>query len=353
MARVRDDEALTRTFTLQSDACTAMGAPFTGRVCRWLATALDDTSALGRRVIGWPRANRGGDLVPLRCCAGFHALARSGRVPALSAAYPPHVCDDAALADALAAGLAREDAFLTSWLDSPPQTNEVGRSAILLGGILALAQIVERPIALHEIGASAGLNMHFDRWSYDLGQGGAWGAPDAPVRIASAWTGAMPARDTPFAIADRAAGDLRPLSIARADDRERLLSYVWPDQTERLARAEAAVAAASSSGLVVEAGDARDWVARHFSDAHTQPGLARVLWHSVFIQYLDPPVRTALIDDIIAIGRTASIASPFAWLRMEAGEDRARCELRLTVWPAGEDLKLADVDWHGRSAHWL
>ena len=79
-----------------------------------------------------------------------------------------------------------------------------------------------------------------------------------------------------------------------------------------------------------------------------------MLWHSVFIQYLDPPARRALIAAIRARGAQATADRPFAWLQMESGLDRRdQCELRLTLWPGGETIRLADVDWHGRSAHWL
>ena len=87
--------------------------------------------------------------------------------------------------------------------------------------------------------------------------------------------------------------------------------------------------------------------------SRAQDGTCTVLFHSVFIQYLDPPDRAALVADILARGAVATGHSPFAWLRMEANEaDSARCELRLTLWPGGTDRALADVNWHGRSAHW-
>ena len=240
------------------------------------------------------------------------------------------------------------------YLDSAPQTNEIGRSGVLLGGLLTIAQRLNKPIALFEVGASAGLNLQFDRWSYDLGEAGRWGPQDARVKARCAWTGDTPKMRPTLDVVSRAASDLSPLDPAKPDDRDRLLSYIWPDQTERLERTVAALDIAAASGLKVEKADAIDWVAERLSANDAQPGTATVLWHSVFIQYVDAPARRTLIDAIRSRGEQATDDTPFAWLEMEQGhENRAQCELRLTLWPGGETVRLADVDWHGRSAHWL
>src|SRR5207253_1719152 len=84
--------------------------------------------------------------------------------------------------------ISREDERLTAFLDSPPQTNEVSRSAALLPGYLAIARLAGLPLAIREIGASAGLNLFFDRYSYDYGRFG-WGEPAARTRIACEWRG--------------------------------------------------------------------------------------------------------------------------------------------------------------------
>ena len=124
----------------------------------------------------------------------MHALARSGRCPPLSAVYPPHAADPDAVWAGIEAAIEQEDAFLGAYLDGPPQTNEVARSNAILGGCLFIAGKTGTPLELFEIGSSAGLNLSFDRYGYDLGVG-RWGLVDAPVQIASRWEGDPPSLD--------------------------------------------------------------------------------------------------------------------------------------------------------------
>ncbi|MCB1536326.1 MAG: DUF2332 domain-containing protein [Rhodoblastus sp.] len=240
---------------------------------------------------------------------------------------------------------------MTAFLDSPPQTNEVVRSAVLLGGFLTIAEAVGRPLALYELGASAGLNLLFDRYAYDLDESRKWGDAKSPVRIASAWKGAAPALTTSLKIASRAAVDLRPVDARVSDDRERMLAYIWPEQTERLRRIEPALDMVAASDLRVEQGDALVWM-KTMMAGPPPDGVCRVVFHSVFFQYLPADLRRALREKIVEIGERATTVAPFAWLSMEAGEDRMSCELRLTIWPGAERRKLAEVDWHGRWATW-
>lgn len=343
---------IAEAFERQTKACLEMGAPFTARVCQILGARLDATSAFGRRVAAWPADTLWPDLMPLRCCAALNTLVRRSLAPALAGFYPPNASgDDDPFWNAIAATIADHDAEMTAFLDSPPQTNEVVRSAVLLGGFLTIAKAVDRPLTLYELGASAGLNLLFDRYAYDLGDNRKWGDANSPVRISSAWSGEAPALDRPLKIASREAVDLRPVDARSRDDRERMLAYIWPEQAERLRRIEPALDMVASSGLVVEQGDALAWL-ENIMAGPPQEGVCRVAYHSVFFQYLPAPLREALRQEIIAIGERATEATPFAWLSMEAGADRMSCELRLTIWPGAERRKLADVDWHGRWAKW-
>ncbi|EUA52516.1 hypothetical protein I552_8624 [Mycobacterium xenopi 3993] len=76
----------------------------------------------------------------------------------------------------IATTAAEHTGTLRAALDQPPQTNEVGRSAALIGGLLILTRQFQLPVRLFEIGASAGLNLRADRYRYCY-PGGQWAHP--------------------------------------------------------------------------------------------------------------------------------------------------------------------------------
>ena len=350
--KIADRADIAEAFERQAKACAELGGPFTAGVCRVLGANLDDSSAFGRRVAAWPADSLAPDLMPLRCCAALNLLVRTGRAPTLAAFYPPQAPgDDDAFWSAIAATICEHDSEMTAFLDSAPQTNEVVRSAVLLGGFLQIAAATPMPLALYELGASAGLNLLFDRYAYDFGENRRWGDPTSPVRIGSDWTGAAPALDTPLQIASRAAVDLRPVNARARDDRERMLAYIWPEQSERLRRIEPALEIVAASDLAITQGDALAWL-NNVMSGPPRTDVCRVVYHSVFFQYLPAALRDKLRETIVALGRQATPVSPFAWLSMEAGPKQMSCELRLTIWPGGERRVLAEVDWHGRWAKW-
>ena len=123
------------------------------------------------------------------------ALAAWGVIaaPALAARYPPaasHI-DAAALAEIIPSVAVAHIDFLTEFVTSPPQTNEVSRSKALVGGFLTVAAETGLPLRCLEIGSSAGLNQNWSLYRYDLGDWG-WGDPDSPVRLTAGWTGGAP-----------------------------------------------------------------------------------------------------------------------------------------------------------------
>ena len=101
--------------------------------------------------------------------------------------------------------------------------------------MLHLSAITRLPLEVLEIGASAGLNLAFDEYRYELGDGRTWGPADAPLTVECLWRGSTPPLDAPLAVVARAGCDLRPVDPANAEDRARLISYVWADQLHRLA----------------------------------------------------------------------------------------------------------------------
>jgi hypothetical protein len=343
---MKEDE-VRASFAEQAHWCAKLGSPFTARLCTLLGQRLDTTTAVGRRVLAWPGDPKGSaDALALRLCGGLHWLVRSGRVPALARAYPPNPApDDEALWDAIAVALGDDSVCL--WLDSAPQTNEVGRSAVLMSGLLVVAHRFGLPLDLYELGASAGLNLLLDRYGHDLG-GVRAGDPSSPLELEPEWIGAPPPA-APVRIRARQGVDLRPADPVA--DRDRLIAYVWPDQERRLVQIGQALAIAGDRRLEVDAADAADWLEDRLPLA-PQPGAARVIMHSVAYQYFPPETQRRVAAHIHSAAAAAAEDSPLAWLRFEKLAEDPSYSLRLRMWP-GEDRLLAWVQPHGAKLRWV
>ena len=336
--RARAAEAFAR----QAAACDALGSPFMGRLMRLAHGALPP-GPLRERIDGWPgTGDFTGDAVALRLAGGLHALARAG--DPLAAAYPPHEADDAALAAALSDAVRREEDRLLRWLDSPPQTNEVRRAACLIAAAHLLAARHGLPLVLSELGASAGLNLLFDRFALETPDGPR-GAAGPVLTLAPDWTGPVPPA-APFTVAARAGVDLSPIDVRDPAQRERLMAYLWPDQPFRARITEAAIAAGPP---LPETADAVDWLERRL--AAPRPGALHLVYHTVAWQYL-PAERQARGEALLAAaGARAAPDAPLARLSME-GDGGRGAAVTLTTWPDGLTETLGRICFHGRWVDW-
>jgi hypothetical protein len=241
-------------------------------------------------------------------------------------------------------------AYIEAFLKSPPQTNEVGRSAVLLGGFLTIAKETGLPLRLLEIGASAGLNTVWDRFRYQFG-GVAWGDPQSAVTLTPDWAGPLPPLDAKLRIVERRACDVAPIDLEDPVQRLRLRAYVWADQRDRLTRLDGAIGIARASGLKVEQADAADWVHARLGEG-AQP-CATVLYHSIMWQYMPAETQAAIKANLNTAGGRATEASPLAWLRFESSPPDSPPELTLTLWPGPREFRLAVAHPHGSRIRWL
>lgn len=334
-------------FARQAEWAAELDSPFMELLCRLLGERLDRSTELGRRILDWPgKADAFTDALPLRLTGGLHALVRRGDAPTLAGCYPPNpLADSEILWAALRPVLAGPD--LLHWLDSAPQTNEVGRSAVLMSGLLVVAHLFPRPVELLELGASAGLNLLLDRYGYDLG-GLRSGDPKSAVQLKPDWTGAVPPAAA-VAVAGRRGVDLHPLDPRR--DGDRLLAYVWPDQSRRLTQLEAALAIAAKDPPEVDSGDAADWLEARLAEP-TEPGATRVVLHSIAYQYFLDEAKARIEAAMAVAGKAATLAAPLAWLRYEFDARDDRITLRLKTWPNGGERLLAYCHPHGSEVEW-
>lgn len=334
-------------FLFQADACREMGSPFTALVCQVLADGLDRETDVGRRIAEWP-GHPNQEVLPLRAAGGLNYLVLSGAAPRLASLYPPRPLPTAAdLWAAVAEAIQTHDGFLTSFLDSPPQTNEVSRSAAILTGALRIAARFDMPLEIYEVGASAGLNQRFDAYRYDFGPL-EWGDPASSVVIRGEWSGSPPSLEGNLRIVHRQGCDQRPLDPTSPEDRRRLLCYIWPDQLPRVARLRAALEMAARNPPRIDTADAADWVERHF--ASPTPGVVKVLVHTVVWQYLPKETQARISRAMEQAGALATGEAGLAWLQMEHDGQGRGGGLHLRQWPGGEDQLLARFDYHGRWA---
>lgn len=342
-------ELIRQSFLRQAKACNDLGSPFTARLCTLAAERLTAETSVGAMILGWPGNPDGtGDALALRLAGTLHALVRSGQDPALSAVYPPNAVDDDTLWAAVEAAMRRDEAFMLERLKSAPQTNEVRRSSALLPGFLTIAALTGKPLILSEVGASAGLNLQWDRYSYQLGNF-RWDQASA-VDLAPRWEGPPPPQAA-IEIAERAGCDLNPLDPASQDDRLRLFSYIWADQQDRLDRTAAALEMATESGLKVEKADGIDWLRTRLATPRT--GVAHVIYHTIAWQYLPPALKAEGEALIAEAGARATEAAPLARLQLEADGKPEGASILLTLWPTGETREIGRADFHGRWVKWV
>jgi hypothetical protein len=305
---------------------------------------------------------------PTLLFAAVHDLLLSGGVEAddLATHYP-------SLASVHAAGEPAGDpwpAFRRFCLEHRPaiehrirtrrtQTNEVGRSTLLALALRDVRRDLDRPLAWLDVGTSAGLALHLDRYRHDLGGGRTLGDPDSPVRLTCDVEGPAPTDALP-SFGWRAGLDASPVDIADASDRRWLEACVWPEQTERLDRLRAALDVARVAPFPITRSDAVDDLARACAEAPSDAHL--VISHTWVLAYLTPEDRAAFEAALDEVGSTRELdrlgmEGPNALPVDEAPVGAAagsRSLLLRSSWRDGHrgEVVAADVDDHGRWLTW-
>jgi hypothetical protein len=224
------------------------------------------------------------------------------------------------------------------------QTNEPARCATLLP---ALA-LVPEPLALIEVGASAGLTLLFDRYSYDYGGRRIAGSdPDAPT-LHCAVRGPVPLPARLPAIAWRAGLDLNPLDVTRDDDVRWLSCLVWPGESDREERLAAAIASARRDPPPVYQGDLLTDLPALAARAPAEATL--VIFHSAVLAYVPAEARERFARTVRGLAAV--------WLANEApgvvpGLPFTDFRDGTFVLGLGGRTPLAFTDGHGTWLHWL
>jgi hypothetical protein len=223
------------------------------------------------------------------------------------------------------------------------QTNEPARCALLLP---ALAQL-RQPLALIEAGASAGLTLLFDRYSYDYGGYRLAGSdPYAPtLRCQPRGQVPLPARIP--AITWRAGLDLNPLDVTSDDDVRWLSCLVWPGEGDRGQRLAAAIASARRDPPAVHRGDLLTDLPALAAQAPRDATL--VIYHTSVLYYVAPDKREQVASAVRSLGAI--------WLSNEApgilaGTAGPALDGHMCVL-ARDGHPIAYTDSHGTWLQWL
>lgn len=326
------------------------GAPITGTIVRAMLPLMAGRTAVGQRIRDWPGLPLE-DAMPLRFAGGLHHLYLSGAEARLAPLYAGSLTEQATVDALIAAVTADHDAALLPWFDGPPQTNEAGRSASLMAGLLWLAQHHGPCFEINELGASAGINTMMERYHYDLG-GVMVGPPDSPMQIRPEWRGPPPPAGA-VEIVEIGGCDIAPVDLTDPAAALRVKSYVWPDAPERLARMDAAITLAAKQAPDLVAADAADWVAMRLARPQAA-GVTRVIQHSIMWQYLGDERRAAITAMIEAAGALATPKRPLVWQMLETNRATFLHELTVRHWPGdGAPRVLGHAHAHGAWVEWL
>ncbi|WP_254768193.1 DUF2332 domain-containing protein [Salinilacihabitans rarus] len=250
------------------------------------------------------------------------------------------------------------------------QTNDVGRTAVLLPAFERVARTAEtRTLAQIEIGTSAGLNLNWDRYRYRYRSGETddagpsdrldrtdsavrtAGDPDSPVEVGAAVRGdRRPPIPRRFPrVVHRTGVDLNPLDPTDPADARWLRALVHPDQPDRRERLDAAIDAARTARPDLVEGDAVETLPRLLAEAPDDAAL--VVFSTHVLYQLDDET----VADLRATLREHGFERPVHWLSIDPDEDLGKPVYRHVrfVDGAAEESHLARFESYGEWLRWI
>jgi hypothetical protein len=347
-------EALAQRFVRFADQECGAYAPLYDRLARGIACDPELLTIAAH--------TRRGQQAPLLLLAAVHSLLLGGADHALGAFYPSVTLRAAVPSgDPMPAFRAfcrdYRDALLGLVSTGLVQTNEPRRCTFLLPAFATVARLAgSRPLALIEVGASAGLNLLFDRYGYDYGSGRLAGDPLAPVRFTCVLHGAMlpPIYTGLPQVTTRVGIDLHPIQANDLQATRWLRALVWPEHPERAALLQQVLAFAQREPPTMLAGDALAVLPQAVAAAPADAALC--VFHTATLAHFPPEAREHFRVLIAELARQRDLF----WLSSEGvglGERRQRGEYVtiLTAFQRGSrvERQLAYNHQHGAWLEWL
>jgi hypothetical protein len=231
------------------------------------------------------------------------------------------------------------------------QTNEVERCSGLLPAFSLLGRkLAGQPLALVEIGASAGLHLLWDRYDYDYGPAGRAGDPTSSVKIVTTPQGALypplPARLP--SIAYRIGLDLHPIDVRDEEATRWLKALIWPEHRDRIQQLEAVLHMARFEPPTVVEGNAAEVLPELLAQVPQDAALC--LYHSYTLNQMPRAVREQILQHIADFSHQRDLYR----LSQEGWSLQGKPELELYAYHKGEAQKtlLAYCESHGRWIEW-
>ncbi len=231
------------------------------------------------------------------------------------------------------------------------QTNIVERSLCLYPSFgLVARRAGGRPLALIEVGASAGLNLNWDRFGYAYGDRRA-GDPESSVQLACSERGGLhvPLPERPPAVAWRVALDLHPLDVCDPDAALWLRALTWPDHPMRAAKLERAIELARRDPPRILAGDALELLPRLLAEAPADTQLC--VYHTMVLHQFSREGRR----QFAGLLREAGSRRPIFEVALGPRHDGQIPLLQLVEHSGGESktVTLARFHAHGAWIEWV
>lgn len=339
-------------FEIQQKWCLELGSPLTAYICQQAALHIETNTLLADIMLGFANDMRGA-AAALRFTGAVHALVLHGKAPHLHSWYESGSQDFSQLWPQIELLIENHFEFFKQFVTEAPQTNEVGRSAVLLAAFSEIAKHIDLPMALYELGASAGLNLLFDQFHYQM-NGQVWGDEKSAVRLAPKWQGSDVDLDFKLNVIERNGCDLNPLDIYDEHQLLNLRAYIWPDMQQRQQRFEAAVKLVKSHNVHVERADAALWLKTNLQNL--QNGVAHIIYHTIAWQYFPQQVKDELEAMIGAAGVKATKDKPLVHLSFEFNYATG-ADISYRLWDGethqGTQFKLGKAHPHGAEIEWL
>lgn len=336
---------ISKRLELQAQACAAMGSPFTAALIRAALSDYHRGGPIRDLLDSYPYYPRCG----LNLAGALHYLALDGE-PTLSKHYPSLGGDGDGRAAWIAgrAILAEDRARVERVFTGVVQTNEPARSMPILGASLYIAAQFNLPIRIFEVGASAGLNLRFDRYRYEEPDW-SWGdAGSALVLRNRSKQGRPKYLNANLKVVERRGCDLSPIDLGNKDDRLRLQSFVWADQADRLDRLRSAIEVAKETPVIIEAETFSTWLPR---EVRCRRGYTTAIMHTVIEEHLSTNERVELYEVIAAIAEQASAHGPLAHISLELRHGSYYTNVR-TWSSSSSETTICTSDGHAQGIVW-